>query len=196
MALSLLTAPASEPLGSSDAVLRQQLQLVADETDQDALIDALCATARARVEAYTRRRLLTQTVRVTRDHFGVGFDGPVLLPIAPVQSVDQVQFQDGVGAWQTVSPDHYELQRSRVPNRLRPAYGRSWPVPRVHTDVVRIDLVVGYGAAPGDVPADILQAMRLLVAHLYFNREATSAAGPAEIPLGFRDMLDPHRIWL
>lgn len=196
MSLTMIAAPASEPLDATDPVLRQQLQLVDDETDQDALIDALCASARARIEGYTRRRLLTQTVRLTRDGFGAGFDGPVLLPIAPVQSVDQVQFQDGLGAWRTVPPDDYDLQRSREPNQLRPAYGRSWPVPRVHTDVVTIDLVVGYGDDTADVPADILHTMRLLVAHLYMHREATSAAGAAEIPLGFRDMLAPHRIWV
>lgn len=196
MAISLISQPTSEPLSSSDSTLRQQLQLEPDETEQDALVDALCAAARARVETYTRRRLLSQTVRVTRDHFGAGFDGPVLLPVGPVQAVEQVQFQDGSGTWRTVSPDDYDLQRSRSPHRLRPAYGRSWPVPRVHTDVVRIDLRVGYGDTVSDVPADILQAMRLLVAHLYFNREAASAAGTEEIPLGFRDMLSPHRIWL
>ncbi|UJX47174.1 head-tail connector protein [Xanthobacter sp. YC-JY1] len=44
------------------------------------------------------------------------------------------------------------------------------------------------------VPPALVHAMKLYAAHLYENREATSAGGVAEVPLGFFDLIDPHRL--
>lgn len=47
----------------------------------------------------------------------------------------------------------------------------------------------------GDVPASLVQALKMHAAHLYENREATSfAATAAEVPLGFFALIDPHRL--
>lgn len=44
------------------------------------------------------------------------------------------------------------------------------------------------------VPAVLVHAMKLYAAHLYENREATLDGAPAEVPLGFFDLIDPHRL--
>lgn len=45
------------------------------------------------------------------------------------------------------------------------------------------------------VPAVLVQAMKMLVAHFYKNREATLMEGRAtEMPFGFFDLIDPHRL--
>lgn len=47
-----------------------------------------------------------------------------------------------------------------------------------------------------EVPADLKEAVRLLVAHLYENREATLVGISAdELPLGLWDILNQHRAW-
>lgn len=46
---------------------------------------------------------------------------------------------------------------------------------------------------PGGWPADILQAVKLLVAHFYENREATMEAGDRALPFGVRPLLAAHR---
>lgn len=46
-----------------------------------------------------------------------------------------------------------------------------------------------------DVPEDLREAVRLLAAHLYENREATIfGVSVAPIPLGFDDLIRPHRV--
>jgi len=57
----------------------------------------------------------------------------------------------------------------------------------------------GYPAASGHstVPAPIRHAILLMVGHLYGSRDAvtTSAAQPAQLPLGVEALLAPFRIW-
>ncbi|PTX04609.1 head-tail connector protein [Pararhodobacter aggregans] len=46
------------------------------------------------------------------------------------------------------------------------------------------------------LPADLLEAVRLLVGHLFENREATLVGIGAEaLPLGFWDIINVHRSW-
>jgi len=190
--LTTLTPP-SALIDSSDAALRQHLRLEDDETDQDALIDAYCLAAVGHVENYTRRRLVTQTVRLTLDCFGWG---GIWLPIDPVQSVDQVAYTDGAGVEQVMASSAYRLIASGLPTKLHPAYGASWPVPRPDKGAVRIDLVVGYGAASA-VPAEIVQAARMLVG-LWFvpGREVVGPSSQSEMPYAVQSLLAPHRLWL
>lgn len=191
MALTTINGPAGEIFTAAD--MREHLRRESDETDQDTVIESYIAAARGWVEAYTRRRLLTQTVRLTLDGFGRA--DAVHLPIAPIQSVSQVQYLDANGTWQTVDAAGYRLITSPSPNELRPAYGQTWPVPRLDVDVVRIDLVVGYGAAAADIPEPILQAIRLLVAGWFANRESAGDVGDA-VPFGVTHMLSRYRLWV
>ncbi|WP_299686696.1 head-tail connector protein [uncultured Tateyamaria sp.] len=47
---------------------------------------------------------------------------------------------------------------------------------------------------PSGWPADILQAVRLLVAHYYrFREAAVIAATASEVPMGVKALLEPHR---
>lgn len=194
MTFQTVTPPAAEILAFDD--VHQQLSKEADETYDQALIESLIASARDRAETYTRRRFITQTVRLTRDGFGRGFSCPIGLPIAPIASVDKVDYLDGAGDWQTVAASDYRLITSCEPYELVPAYGKSWPVPRIERANVRIDLVVGYGADHSFVPPTILQAIRFMVAHMYRYREDRAPGGDTSSLFGTEGMLDPHRIWI
>ncbi|SEB43412.1 uncharacterized phage protein (possible DNA packaging) [Nitratireductor aquibiodomus] len=51
-------------------------------------------------------------------------------------------------------------------------------------------------AEMAEVPADLKEAVRLLVGHLYENREATLVGITAEeIPFGIWDIINQHRAW-
>lgn len=46
------------------------------------------------------------------------------------------------------------------------------------------------------VPVAVVHALKLYAGHLYENREATTFSGSsAEVPMGFHDLLNPHRKW-
>ncbi len=187
MTLTVITPPAAEPL----TVAELQAQLRWSSSDESALLAAYIVAARRAAEAFLHRRLITQTVRLTL----TAFCPQLALPIAPVQSVDQVAYTDADGDEAILDPARYRLATAGLPTLLVPAYGQEWPVPRNDWDSVRIDLIVGYGAAGSDVPADILQGLRLLAAHMFQNRDAT-AAPLTEIPFGVRSLWDPHIFWL
>ncbi len=57
----------------------------------------------------------------------------------------------------------------------------------------------GYPTVDGrsTVPAPIRHAILLMVGHLYGSRDAvtTTAAQPAQLPLGVEALLAPYRIW-
>jgi len=49
---------------------------------------------------------------------------------------------------------------------------------------------------PSPVPPSLLQAIRLLVAHLYENREASLVSITSqELPFGLMDLIAPYRVW-
>lgn len=47
----------------------------------------------------------------------------------------------------------------------------------------------------GGAPAPILEAVLILTAQLYDNREITTQAGAQQLPFGFLDLLERYRGW-
>lgn len=164
--------------------LKDQLQILPGETSEDAYLGDLIAAAAAEVETHIRRRLITQTVRLTMDGFGCR--GAVRLPIGPVQSVVKVEYLDASEIWVTVDAADYHLVNTRSPSELHPATGASWPVPAQRAGSVRVDLVVGYGDTPAEIPEAIQFAQRLKIAAWYRDT----------VPYDVSGMLAPHILWL
>lgn len=189
MELITISAPDVEPLQQSD--VEGHARTDDSAAGEGADIAQFIAQARAWAEAYTRRRFITQTVRF---HLS-GFPCEIVCPVAPVQSVSQITYIDAAGVEQTLSPASYKISRSRGAPRIVRSYGMEWPTPRDELDNVAVDLVVGYGATGSALPPDVIGAIRFMAAHFYENREAVSETTLAEVPLGARDMLAPHRFW-
>ncbi|GAN52083.1 phage protein [Methylobacterium sp. ME121] len=72
-------------------------------------------------------------------------------------------------------------------------------VPSLDGRTVTVRYRAGYAAQDGrsTVPAPIRHAVLLMVGHLYSNRDAvtTTAAQPAQLPLGVEALVAPYRIW-
>lgn len=194
MSLSVIAPAASELLSSSDAALRQHLRLENDEVEQDASIDAYCAAARDKVERYLRRRLITQTLRLTRSGFP---RRAICLDVAPVASIASVSYRDDAGVWQVVPSTVYRLIDSATPAEIGLVHGQVWPVTLSERANVRVDFAVGYGASVADVPASIVQAVRFLVAHMFEHRQpAVIGKSVAALPMSVVDLLDPYRVFV
>lgn len=194
MRITTVSEPAAEPLLEA-AFLEHSKIYAVDNADQTSLFASYIKAARQRVETYLRKRLITQTVKLTMDGFG---SDAIELPIGPIQEITTVKYVDGTGTLQTMSSADYRLIESQEPALLMPAYGQTWPTPRSgDLGTVEVTLVVGYGDAGSDVPDDILQAIRLLAAHEHENREATiMGAAVSIIDLGVDYYLAPHRLWV
>ena len=187
MYLQTTVGPTEEPV---DLLLaKSQVRELSGEEDR--LIVGLIAAARAQVEAFLRRRLITQTVVAHGD----GFCDLECLPVGPVQSVTSVTYRALDDSLQTVNSSVYRTILNRQPPSIIPKWGSVWPVAQPGPDNVQVTMVVGYGSA-ADVPSEFCTAILLLVGHLYANREAVTDVALSELPFGVASMLKPHVFWV
>lgn len=187
--LSLVTAPAAEPLTLAEAKLH--LRVDSDDTSQDTLITSLIVAAREAVEEHTRRALVTQTWDYVADAFPDG-DEPILVGKPPLQSVTTLQYVDADGVLQTWAASNYVVDTATIDGAIRLAYDVSWPSAREQYNAVQVRVVAGYGLAAA-VPASIKAAMLLLIGHLFEHRESVvTGTIVAELPT-VRALLGPYR---
>ena len=186
MGLALSTPPAETPL--SLAEIKTHLRVVS--TAEDDLIRGLLAAAVDYVERFTRRQLVTATYTWTLETFP---SEEFVVPRPPLQSVSSIQYVDTGGETQTLSTDDYTVVTSTLPGRIYPAYGVSWPSTREVPEAVTVTYVAGFGDA-GDVPEMLKTAIRLLVAHWYEHREATTETRIEDLPLGLQSILWLYRV--
>ncbi|MCA0316758.1 MAG: head-tail connector protein [Proteobacteria bacterium] len=161
MSLTLISPPEAEPLPLAD--LKAFLKV--DGAGEDALIGSIATAARAHLEALTAKAFVTQGWRIRRDAWAA--HGRMTFPIGPVASLDAVTVTRVAGEV-SLPLDLFRLDGDGLPPRL------SWtpsavPMPAVPMAGIAIDVTAGYGG-PGDVPAPLVQAVRLLAAHWYENR--------------------------
>lgn len=195
MSLTTITPPATPLLVPAD--LKQMLRLLPEETEQDELIQSLIAAAVIHCESFTRRRLLTQSVRLTVDTF-LGWNcDHIFLPIDPIQSITAVTYRASGGNEVVLEPERYRILTAQSPSLLAPAYGQSWPLTQDNDSAVWIDMTVGYGDDKSAVPEPILHAVRLLVADWFQNREPGENGGGKSAALSAANvMLTPYVVWL
>ena len=187
MGLTVVTA--AEKAAVTREAMRTHLRVTA--TDEDSLIDTLAAAATARVELITNRQLITATLKLTLD----AFPDRIVLPRAPLQSITHVKYYDTDGDLQTWSSSEYAVDTTTEPGRLGPAYGYDWPTHRTMMAAIEIQYDAGYGDDPGDVPEGLQIAIKMLAAHWYENREATTEVALRETPQAVEDLLWQYRIF-
>lgn len=161
MISTLIAGPGEEPVSLADAKAWCRI----DGDDEDGVVTATIAAARAHLEAMTGRALVTQDWRLT-----VNCPTSLLLslPVAPVRTVTAAT-GDGDAIGVTLQGDAVLL-------------------PATAYETVSIDYSAGYGAA-ADVPADLKQALLILVAYWFENRDAVMAT----VPAGFERLIAGYR---
>lgn len=172
--------PAFEPVGLAAA----KAHLRVDGGDEDAVITGLVAAARAHVEAVTRRALAVQGWRCVLG--AIPRDERVRLRPGPVGSVTAVAVFDADGVEVAVLEGGWRLDPAEpdvvVLSRLPAA-----------PNGIEIDFDTGFATAEA-VPAPLKQAILMLVAYWFDNREAAAlgaVAGPAA--LAFEALVAPFR---
>lgn len=184
----LVTPPAVVPLSLGD--IKRQCRV--DFDDDDALLEAYIDAAIAHLDGYSGilgRCLINQVWQQSYPCWS----RVMQLPFPDVSAVT-VKYDDETGAEQTAASDQYEvIEASRGAVVV---FGEDFSAPSLSSATelpVRIDLTAGYGDAAPDVPASILMAAKLLVAHWYMNREAVTPDATTVLPMAVDAMLAPHR---
>ena len=209
------TDPAAEPITAEelDAHLRGDGVLASEEGD---LLNTLITAAREYVEEFTRRALITQSWTLVMDAWpsvkndglgwwdgvregsiSLGTQGYVELPVGPLQSVTSVTTYDDDNSSTVFAASNYFIDTNATPGQLILNTGTVWPVFTRTRNGIEIVYVAGYGDAATDVPGALRQAVKMLAAHWYENREfvkTQSDQNQAASPLHVQSILNRYRV--
>ena len=196
MALSLITAPTSEPVRLTD--VKAHLRIVDTVTDDDPLVGDLLSAATEYVENFVHRKLITQTWDLKL----AGFPAVLEVPFPPVQSAT-ITYVDTAGDTQTLSTSVYTTDFPTGPYaplaRIVPAYGQTWPSTRSVINAVTVRFVCGYGNKESSVPWSIKQAIKLMVQHWYDVGLQPVVIGAGNtvtpVPKTVDDLLWPYKVF-
>lgn len=167
MAISLTTAPATEPVTLAEAKSHLKVDHAADD---DYLTNFVIPAARRYAETLTHRAFITQTWVLKLNGFA---RDPITLPRPPLSSVTSITYLDSNGDSQTWATSEYTAEKPTGEHALHGqvwlAYGKTYPSTRGVVDDVTVTFVAGYGAASA-VPIGIKHGVFMLVEDLYRQR--------------------------
>lgn len=116
------------------------------------------------------------------------FPDCIQIPLCPVQKVDSIEYVDPNGDTQTLAD--FQADIYSAPARVIPAYGAAWPATRAVPNAVTVTFTAGYSP----LPKTLRQAMLLLVAHWYENREPVNIGNIVnELPFAVEALLNKFR---
>ncbi|MGJ0510417.1 MAG: head-tail connector protein [Methylocystis sp.] len=181
----LIAAPTLEPV----SIAEMKSWLREDSSDEDQLIQALIASARMTLEAYTRRFFITQSWRIIFDAWPPGGD-VIVIPFAPFQTVSAIRIYDASDVALALAPTSYRAPASSEEGRL--IFRSAPPAPGRSADGVEIDFAVGYGGLATNVPEPLRRAIMMLVAH-WREKRGDDANDP--LPAAAAQLAAPFRRW-
>lgn len=180
MSISIITAPASEPVSLAEA----KLFLRIDHADEDSLIGDLIVAAREAVEAGCGRALIKRRVRESLDIWRRDSVGGALLGLSPVSSVVVVRLLASSGAQSVIEPDRYRLEGDR--DRPRLVFEAGLPSILRSAGGIEIEYDAGFADSASQLPAALHVSVLHVVAALYEAR-----AGAERIPEAARALIAP-----
>ena len=162
----LITAAASEPLQVEEVKTHARIFIAND----DLYIKNLITLAREYCETICNRALLTSTWELYLRSFPPS--DTIYIPKGQLQAVNSLTYYDVSSNPATFSSALYDVDTVSEPGCLRLGYQRVWPILVLRpTNAVVLNFTAGWTSAAA-VPMQIKQAMLLLAAHWYENREA------------------------
>lgn len=188
MSSILLAGPETEPIPLAEA----KAWLRVEHDDDDDVIAALIAGARVHVEAQTRRALITQSWRLIRDAWPA--DGRIAVLPAPLQALAAARVYRLDGTTQAIEPAAFVADTAGAPAVLSFTGGALPATGRVIAGI-ELDVEVGYGDEPAEVPEPLRQAIRFLVAHWYENCGLIAVGqAVAALPQNVAALIAPYRV--
>jgi len=158
-------------------------------TAEDTLISALRSAAISWVEEHCNIKLGSYTARGYLPGFYNSY-----IPIGPVTAVTEVKYQTTADTDYTTDLTTLVASNWFTDTISQPARIAFRDYPNVY-EYALTPVVVSFTAGYGTVPAPVLQAIRLLVAHMYENRqEEIVGTISTRLKFGLDALLNPFRI--
>lgn len=181
MSLRQTEPPTTSPVTLAEA----KAHLRVESDDEDSEIQGFLYAAVTLIEEAYWLQLNTATWELKLDRF----PDVIFAPRGPLQSAT-IQYVDGAGTTQTLSPSDYTVDSSSFPGRIVPSYAATcWPSTRCHINAVTVEMVNGFGDSADEVPQPIKQAVLILTGILYENRGACGEDMPPVIDA----LMSPYR---
>ena len=184
--------PATEPITLAE--VKEHLRV--DFADEDDYINTLITTGRKYCESYTNKVFITQTWRQNMAYF----PNVIQLKVSPVVSLTSLKYYDTDEVQQTITDNSNNFQKDFLSDTATIHEGLTNAFPSIGSTINPIEIITvcGYGAA-SDVPDDIKHAIKLMVSHLYENREMVNVvvgglAMQIEMPNVVKNLLAPYRV--
>lgn len=155
---------------------------------QDGLIESYLRAALAAIEGRTGKAILERRFKLVLERWRSAAEQS--LPMAPVSAIASVTLVAADGSATVVQPAAYHL----VTDFQRPKLAAvGCLLPNVPCDGrVEIEFFAGYGAAWAEVPPDLQQAVMLLAAQYYEQRNDFTGA-PAGLPQPVQALIERWR---
>lgn len=173
------------PISLTDAKAHMRYD---DLSQDDNQIQAYIMAATRTVEMVYGMAILTKTIKEYWSKFPCAPTKPLLLRINPVRSVTSVQYMDQNGTLQTWDISEWTSGGYNGSTFIVPKPNYTWPVTWPVPNAITITYQAGFGAAPADVPLNIAQAIRIMVADMDLKREDTTQS----LPRASENLLRPY----
>jgi uncharacterized phiE125 gp8 family phage protein len=186
MIVTMLAAPAAEPVGLAEA--KDYLRI--SGSGEDGLVSHLIAAARSRIEEATGVAMITRALRVALDWWprGTADRRWLRLPVRPAGALIAVRVFDGHGEPATVT-SRFTLPPGRQAKLMWTDGAFPWPGQRIGG--IEIDYEAGFGEGAEDVADGLRLAVKRLAAHAYAARDPESIAGA--LPVDVAGLVAPWR---
>lgn len=191
--LRVVTPPAAEPLTLVDV----KAQCRIDYTDEDTLLSGYITAARETIERETSRALLTQTFELGLDDFPERSDR-IRIPRGQLQSIVSVTYVDtALTSYTMTQGTDFLVNQYAEPAEVVLPFNHVWPQLVLSSSApVVIQFTAGWADA-ASVPQGIKQAMLMLIADWYENREDVyvgRSAAAVSVPNGVDRLLANYRL--
>ena len=159
-------------------------------SDDDSYIAALEKAAVHRIEEFTNTYLLETTLI----QYGNSFSDLNILFKSPMKSTGTTISYRSSAAWVTLSASNYEVVYQIKPPRIYPAEDNSLPDADDVFTAWKCNYTAGYASA-SDVPDPLIQAIKIVVADMYENRQSVIVGKMvSEIPKTAQYLMNPYKI--
>ena len=164
-----------------------QAQVSLSDSSCDDLLEAYESAARELIEAQTGRVLTSCTFTLYLDSFP---DSDFYFPNGPLTAIDSIEYLVS-GVWTAVATDVYKMGRGALSHQgVLLKDGQSWPT---GIDDESESVRINYTAGTANNKAN--QAIKLMVAHWFENREAVTQGTMSELPLAVQLIVKSLKVY-
>lgn len=167
------------------SVAEVKAHLNVTHTEDDSLLSDYIDAATKLLQDRCQRCFVEETRKLAMNGFAdtrYVHDRVIYPPRSPVNSVSSIAYVNTAGTTTTLPSSDYIVSTHDKPCRISEAYGATWPATYGVANDVTVTYLTGSSTTTSGVPANVKQALRMLVAHWYRNRES-ALVGTASVEM-------------